>query len=168
MSLQVFDAAKYMIENSLTSGKIATVEEIEELQSKLMNLLPEWLTDLMRTTPLCASKIIWQEFLPSEDDDGISLMLLLDKDEMIMETIEAIPGYAVFEKGYISIGSCLMHTGNPYFICIHEGEDPPVYRLVHDYGEETDEIIENRELVADKFSNLLLASKVVEKDPYKD
>jgi hypothetical protein len=44
------------------------------------------------------------------------------------ESLEAYPGIAILERGYINVAIDPGGGGNPYFIPTDEGEDPPLFR----------------------------------------
>ncbi len=48
------------------------------------------------------------------------------------EAENAYPGLIVIKDGYVPIGSCLLGSGDPYFINKNDGENGPIYRIYHD------------------------------------
>ncbi|WP_242972909.1 tyrosine-type recombinase/integrase [Anaeromicrobium sediminis] len=61
---------------------------------------------------------------------------------------------AILERGYMCIASCSSGSGDPFFIPINQGDNPPVFRVFHDFGEDTDLILkEGMSLVAEKLSD---------------
>jgi len=158
---EVITNAKNMIQRSGTSTRIATVGEINDLKEKLDSKLPEWLIDLMTTVEVCNSELVVPfDAEDEEDDENPQLRIeFLNPKCIIDECLDAVPGCAVFESGYICIGVEIA-IGNAYAINIHEGNNPPVYLLDHEYGEETETIIENKLTVVKKLSDLFQVARI--------
>jgi hypothetical protein len=53
-----------------------------------------------------------------------------------------------------------MGGGNPYFIPVDKGDDPPIYQLYHDVSNKADEILKRARLVFPKLSDLFASGKV--------
>ncbi|CAH2215173.1 hypothetical protein [Tepidibacter aestuarii] len=122
---------------------------------EIEKLLPYWFIELTSQIPLIGTEFGFQEFEPEEDFDGISYMLWNDTNAMIEESMDYIPGCAIFESGFICIASCSLGSGDPFFIPINKGDNPPVFRVFHEFGENTDEILkEGMELVSERLSDL--------------
>ncbi|MDD1505926.1 hypothetical protein PVA17_24755 [Lysinibacillus sp. CNPSo 3705] len=154
---EVITSAKEMIQRSGISTRIATVGEINDLNEKLDIKLPEWLTELMTTVEVCDSKLVIP--LDEEDEEDELRIEFLNPKCIIEECILYVPGCAVHKNGYICIG-LEIGIGNPYAINIYEGNNPPVYILDHEYGEETKMIIKNKLTVVEKLSDLFLAATI--------
>ncbi|OMC77269.1 SMI1/KNR4 family protein [Viridibacillus sp. FSL H8-0123] len=154
---EVIKNAKEMIQRSGTTTRISTVGEINDLNEKLDIKLPEWLIELMTTVEVCDSELIVP--LDEEDEEAQLRIQFLNPQCMIEECSLYVPGCAVHKNGYICIG-LEIGIGNPYAINIHEGNNPPVYLLNHEYGEETEMIIENKLTVVKKLSDLFLVATI--------
>jgi len=154
---EVITNAKEMIQRSGTSTRIATVEEINDLNEKLDTKLPEWLIDLMTTVEVCDSELVVP--FDAEDEDPQLRIEFLNPKFIIEGCFDAVPGCAVYESGYICIGEEIA-IGDAYAINIHEGNNPPVYLLDHEYGEETEMIIENKRTIVKKLSDLFLVARI--------
>ena len=75
-----------------------------------------------------------------------------DADGILSESLEFYPGLAILPVGYVNFGGG-DGSGDPYFICVHEGEDPPLYEVYHDVGADAKSILaEGRKLVAPRLS----------------
>ncbi|MBI6873440.1 SMI1/KNR4 family protein [Clostridium aciditolerans] len=136
-------------------GRVATLDEIKSLQKDLDNRVPAWYIELISTIPLINLEFGFQEFEPEEGFDGISYLTWAEPDTIKEECIDAVPGCAVFDKGYICIASCSHSSGDPFFISIDEGYNPPVYRMDHNYGEDTEDILMmGKYKIAESLSNL--------------
>jgi len=154
---EVITNAKEMIQKSGTSTRKATDGEINDLNEKLDIKLPEWLIELMTVVEVCDSELVVP--LDSEDNEAQLRIEFLNPKCIIQECLDAVPGCAVHKNGYICIG-LEIGIGNPYAINIHEGNNPPVYILNHEYGEETEMIIENKLTVVEKLSDLFLVATI--------
>ncbi|WP_042351504.1 SMI1/KNR4 family protein [Bacillus massiliigorillae] len=146
---ELITSAQELIQRSGCSTRVATQEEICEINEKLGKELPSWLVELMTTIPICESRLL----IPIEDEDYNIEIDFLSPKLIIEESTLAVPGCAVLNSGYICIG-LVINLSNPIAINIDEGCNPTIYVLDHDYGEETDLIIENREPLAMGLSEL--------------
>jgi hypothetical protein len=133
--------------------RVITNEEACLLQIKFNNCLPNWFIELISKVPLVGSEFGFQEDETEEDD--ISYMLWADPNTIIDESLECFPGRAIFERGYICIASCSHGSGNPFFIPINKGDNPSVYRVYHDLGDNPDIILkEGLSLISERLSDL--------------
>ena len=48
------------------------------------------------------------------------------------ETHEAYPGVGIFEKGFFNVGCDDDGMGDPYFISVHDGDNPALYHVYHE------------------------------------
>lgn len=149
---EVMTSAKEMIQRSGTSTRIASVREINDLNEKLDIKLPEWLIELMTTVEVCDSKLV----VPLDEEAELRIEFL-NPESISKECLLYVPGCAVHKNGYICIG-LEIGIGNPCAINIHEGNNPPVYLLDHEYGEETEMIIDNKLTVVNRLSDLFLVA----------
>ena len=147
---EIIREATELIQRSEVSTRKAFEEEISELKEKLGNKFPFWLMELMSTVPVCESTLV----IPIENEDFNIEIKFLSPKLIIDESLKAVPGCAVFNKGYICIG-LIEIMSNPVAINIYEGNNPPVYLLDHDYGEDSELIIENKQTIAISLSELL-------------
>jgi len=83
----------------------------------------------------------------------------LNPESISKECLLYVPGCTVHKNGYICIG-LEIGIGNPYAINIHEGNNPPVYLLDHEDGEETEMIIDNKLTVVNRLSDLFLVATI--------
>jgi hypothetical protein len=166
MNLKLKQAALQFVERAKKNGfngKVLDKEVIDKLNKKLIGNLPEWYAELLATIPICYLELGWQAFEPEEDFDGIDWMEICDDHGIVSESIDCYPGLAVLEKGYLNIAGDSMGGGNPYFIDITQGDDPPVYQIYHDVSDDPTIIIaEGRNLVSEHLSDLFLNGFVEE------
>ena len=84
--------------------------------------------------------LIGREFsVPVQSDlSGVGADIeILDGRGIRTEQTELYPGIAVSKAGFVPIGGCRLGSGDPYFICVRDGEGGPLYRIYHE--EVTDE-----------------------------
>jgi len=62
---------------------------------------------------------------------GASLKLC-DEAAAKSEANDFYPGLIAKADGYVPIGECLIGSGDPYFISVHDEQPGPVYRIYHD------------------------------------
>jgi hypothetical protein len=54
-----------------------------------------------------------------------------------------------------------MGSGDSYFICAHDGDDPPLYRVIHDVSATCEAILaEGRILVSPRLSEFFQSARV--------
>ncbi|WP_129692040.1 SMI1/KNR4 family protein [Gottfriedia acidiceleris] len=148
---ELYESALEMIKRSKISARVASVTEINLLRDELGGNLPDWLINLMSQLPICSSNLVVP--FAVEDEEFELLIDFLDPKELIEENKSLVPGCAVFNRGYLCIG-VESGIGNPYAINISEGNNPPVYLLDHEYGEDTEQIIKNKEIIVERLSDL--------------
>jgi len=132
------------IEASLYGRKITTTDA----QTLIDNLPSE-----MRLEGLL---LLLQNFLLSEvsfslseedDESGLGAELKwLNPDQILDEALLAYPGKAVLKLGYLPIGSCLLGSGDPYFLFLRDAdpEDPALVRVPHDFARENENYPEDK------------------------
>jgi hypothetical protein len=112
-------------------GRTINTEEAAQLKARLPSeLLPASLLHWMLSYPLVEA-----EFYLSEDQDPTGLgvdMQWLTPAQMIDETLQTYPGILAGPAGYLPIGSCLVGSGDYYYLRAQTGEDPPLVRIPHD------------------------------------
>ncbi|WP_144555938.1 SMI1/KNR4 family protein [Bacillus sp. X1(2014)] len=148
---ELYESALEMIKRSKFSTRVATDTEINLLKDELSESLPDWLISLMYQVPICSSQLVVPISL--EDEEFELLIDFLDPKELIQENKSLVPGCAVFDRGYLCIG-VESGIGNHYAINLKEGNNPPVYLLDHEYGEDTEMIIKNMEVLVERLSDL--------------
>ncbi|MED4531238.1 hypothetical protein [Metabacillus fastidiosus] len=122
-------------------GRTATKEEIELLNDKFEEKIPNWYYKLISELPLIHMEIGWQAYEPEDDYDGIAYVDIYKPDHMIDESFEAYPGIPILERGYVCIGGDPTGSGAPYFINFN-CDNPPVFQIYHDAGDNPDNILE--------------------------
>ncbi len=132
-------------------GRTLTPEERQLLVTKLP-IYPVWLLDLLTTVPICGLELGWRASEPEPDWDGVLTIEVCNAAGILSESLELYPGCEILAAGYVNFGGGC-GSGDPYFLCIHDGEDPPLYEVDHDVGSDAETILaEGRNLVAPSLS----------------
>ena len=132
-------------------GRTLSPDERQRISAGLP-VYPAWLLDLLSAVPLCGLRLGWQAYEPKPDFDGVMWVEVSDADGILSESLDLYPGIGILPAGYVNFGGS-DGSGDPYFLCAHEGDDPPLYEVYHDAGSETESILaEGRNLVAPKLS----------------
>jgi hypothetical protein len=115
-------------------------------------MYPAWLLDLLTAIPLCGLRLGWQAYPPEPGFDGVLWVEVSDAAGILSESLELYPGLAITPAGYVNFGGS-DGSGDPYFICAYEGDDPPLYEVYHDVGSEAEAILaEGRTVVSPRLS----------------
>jgi hypothetical protein len=68
-----------------------------------------------------------------EDLSGLGAALLwMAPADIVGESLEFYPGIAAAPLGYVAVGTCLLGSGDPYFVEVSDGECSPLVRIPHD------------------------------------
>ena len=133
-------------------GRTLTSEERQRIAAALP-AYPAWLLDVLSAVPLCGLQLGWQAFDPEPEFDGIQWVAVSNADGILWESLEGYPGLGILPAGYVNFGGDADGGGDPYFLPVHDGDDPPLYQVYHDVGEDAATILENgRQLVAARLS----------------
>ena len=150
------------LENAKPSEEIEFLMGIEQtenhfngLDERIKSVIPEWLK-----TMLIKYKIA-NLLIDTRDIDGEEISVQFNSFELIQDAgLEAYPGLAILELGYLGIAEDPTGSGDPYFISLKEGNNPPVYQIYHDVSDVGEEIIkEGKELISHKLSDLFKNQK---------
>lgn len=142
--------------NAGISGTILTIEEFSVLNSKLDGMLPKWFEELITTYPLLNMEFYYPfNETGSLGDEEVMNIEIVRAIDMVNETMEAYPGYAIRELGYFCITRDVTGAGDPCFICNKHGDNPPVYLVYHDVSDVAAEIeAKGMVKIADNLSQL--------------
>lgn len=136
----VEEAAQKFVERAVAAGqtgRIADRAALAALNAETGGRMPEWLIALLASVPLCGLMSDWQTH------ERCGSLEWFDAHGIRSESLEFYPGLAIVERGFLCIGGDPTGSGDPYCIPTDRGEDPPVYQVYHDVGEEADEILHN-------------------------
>ena len=158
MNAEVKQAALELVERATAAGltgSVADSAEIEQVTQDLGGKLPNWYAELISAFPLCGLDLGWQ------DEDDTSWMIWSTPKQLRSESLEAYPGLAILERGYINVALCAHGSGDPYFIPTDKGDNPPLYQVYHDVSDKPDEIIaEGLQLVSASLSEFFRTATV--------
>jgi hypothetical protein len=108
---------------------------------------------LLTEIPLGGLPLGWQAHPPDQDHDGVVFFRWATASDIRGESIECYPGLAIRSFGYLNVAG-EDGSGDPLFICVQEGEDPPLYQIYHDVSDNGEIIIaKGRELIAPALSD---------------
>jgi len=160
----VRDSARDLVERAAAKGQLGSVVErtaLESVARETRGCIPLWYIDLLCEVPLAGLVLGWQAYEPDEEWDGVSWMEWSNAQHMRAECLEAYPGIAILQRGYVSVALDLDGGGDPYFIPTDQGEDPPLYQVFHDLGDHPDTILEHgRHLVAPSLSGFFRTAMI--------
>ena len=135
------------------NGTTIAVAELDRLEADLGLVLPAWLRHVLTKVPLCGVPLGWQVRPPDGEDDGVAFVEWATAADIRSESIDCYPGLAIRTLGYVNVAGN-DGGGDPLFVCIHDGDDPPLYRVFHDVSDRGDVIVEEgRELIAPTLSS---------------
>lgn len=108
-----------------------------------MLLLPNWFINMLSDYPLIGVNFTLSEVL---DESGFGVdMAWLSPMEMVEEALDLYPGIAAIQLGYLPIGSCLLGSGDPYFLKMtSDNDDPPLVRIPHNILDKNEKIDESK------------------------
>ena len=166
----VESAVKAYMAKATHPGKKIGSAKIKELQTKLTVPLPEWYAQLLLNFPLPGMYLDFPVQEAKGDDDGFETLALARPQDIYNETEEAYPGLAIREMGYACFATDPSGGGNPYFIKVREGDNPPVYRVYHDVSEIGTEIEKDGMLkISDTLSEFFTRARVCDyKNPFEE
>ncbi len=158
MSLSVEDVLKER--KADLQGRTITPQEVSELTAGVGDkLLPAYLLDWLLSYPLVGTEFYLSE---EEDESGLGAeMQWLTPAQMVSETIETYPGILAGPLGYLPVGMCLVGSGDPYFLKIGPGNDPPVVRIPHEAADADDNLnVDLIEQVSPRLSDFLRKAEI--------
>lgn len=157
MNTHVLTAAQGFVEKATAKGRkgaVADAAKLSALNQEMDGRIPEWLMELLTRVPLCGL------VLGVETSEGSHSVGWNGVRGMRNESLEAYPGVAILERGFLNVASDFTGGGDPFFIAVDDGDDPPLYQVSHDVGEEAGEILAaGRVPVAESLSSLFLTAQ---------
>jgi len=124
----------------LNYGIKQDINEVNEVNKKLSNMIPQWFIELITQYPVCGLEV----GMPDYKD-----IILAKINGIYSNTAELSPGYLIKDKGYLCISSDATGMGDPLFVSVNEGDNPPVYCIYHDANTDNPD----KHLVANKLSD---------------
>lgn len=145
-------AIERFAESNSLAGRTESRDAIDEFNAECGGIIPDWYCNVLTTHPICGVELEWPD--PNDDGEFVGVEWM-DIRNMRSEMLECYPGLAIRPNGYICIAGCTLGSGDQYYICGSDGDDPPVYQIYHDVSDVADEIIANsRAVVFEKLSQL--------------
>jgi hypothetical protein len=133
-------------------GRVESREELDAFNSECSGIIPEWYLDILERFPICGMELEWPNSTDADETVGIEWM---DIRNMRSEMLECFPGLAIRERGYICVAGCTMGSGDQYYICNSDGDNPTVYQIDHDVSDVSEEVIaDGREIIFPTLSEL--------------
>ena len=131
-------------------GEKEEKESFDLLGAELKSILPNWYYELLTKFPINGLTIDFH--MDADDERSIEFVGFEGIQD---EFYDLYPGCAIGNLGYLCIGEDPTGGGDPYFININEGDNPPVYQIYHDVSDVGEEIIqEGREKIVNQLSEL--------------
>lgn len=113
-----------------SSSRVITLDEIGDLQTRFGSLISTWYLDILRRFPLIDAQ--FERSRPVGDIPVQLALAWMSPMHVLQEAYEAVPGCVAINYGYIPVATCLMGSGDPYFIRCADGDDPPLVEIYHD------------------------------------
>ena len=149
-------AAKELVVRAASRGAHGSTLTADERQrlARALPIYPAWLLDLLSTVPVCGLELGWQAYDHEPGFDGVAWVEVSNADGILWESLDGYPGLAILSVGYVNFGSDAGGGGNPYFVPVDEGDDPPLYQVYHDVGSDAATVLaEGRRMVASRLSD---------------
>jgi hypothetical protein len=146
-------ASLELIKHDLYGHKLSETE-VQNLQTCLPTNLQ--LNSLLAA--LSCFRLCGVSFLLREEDDESEMgaeLKWLNPSQIVEEAFSAYPGKSVLTLGYLPIASCLLGSGDPYFLNLgnHSPSDPALVRVPHDFASEVSGYPEEKiEIVSSRLS----------------
>ena len=158
MNPKVRDAALRLVgraEAQSRRGATADAQALAGLALETHGRIPPWYIELLTAIPLCDLELGWPGYPPTEDDPGTAWMQWSNVKDMRQESLNRHPGLDILDHGYLNVALDIDGNGDPYFIPVEEGDDPPVYRVYDEAGWKPEQVLaEGLVLVARSLSEL--------------
>src|SRR5262245_43511363 len=158
MNPNLHDAALRLVRRAEVQGLQGTTADAQvlaDLDRETHAGVPPWYVELLTTVPLCGLELGWPGYPPGEDEPGTAWMQWSSAVDMRTESLNRHPGLDIQGHGYLNVALDIDGNGDPYFMPVREGDDPPVYRVYDEAGWGPEQILaEGLLLVARSLSEL--------------
>ena len=161
MNTSVEQAVKtYLGKVSHPGKKIGKIEMLG-LQLRLAVRLPGWYAKLLSTYPLAGAYLDYPVYEADDEYDGYTSLRLARSSDIYSETEKCYPGLAIRKLGYACLATDPTGGGDPYFMKVSEGDNPPVYQVYHDVSEIGSVIVEKgMRKIADSLTDFFSKARV--------
>lgn len=161
MNTSVEQAVKtYLGKVSYPGKKIGKIEMLG-LQLRLAVRLPGWYVKLLSKYPLAGAYLDYPVYEADDLSDGYQPLRLARARDIYSGTEKCYPGFAIRKLGYACLAIDPKGSGNPYFMKISEGDNPPIYQVYHDVSEIGSVIVEKGMLkIADSLAEFFIKARV--------
>jgi hypothetical protein len=124
------------------------------LEERLPDLVTPWLIALLELHDIVGCEVV----LPLDEDlSGFGVAFKwMDATQMIKEMTESQPGVAARRHGLLQVGTCLMGSGDPYFVATASSDDPALLRVPHDAVHGSDLDTQSIDIVYGRLSDFLV------------
>jgi hypothetical protein len=128
-------------------GRTADANECKYLIENLSELNLDFILDIIQTYPLIGCNFVLSDF---HDASGLGVdMIWMPPLDIVEESTKFYPGIVAKKYGYLPIGSCLIGSGDPYFIeCKKISNTINLLRIPHTAVFNDDLVIESIEFVS--------------------
>jgi len=137
----------------------ASADEVAALQNDLGGCLPAWYIELLTTIPLCGLAF---EYASKNGDGGSHFIEWLGPARIRSESLEAWPGVPLLPRGYVCVAG-IDGGGDGLFFSVEEGDNPPLYHILHDGGDDAETLLAKGEKLVPSLSALLRDATVTER-----
>lgn len=146
-------------------GTLTTIDSINNTKRKIRKLIPDWYKQLLIKYPIANSRVgvpndFGQEELKNIPFEQMPLMTLKfhDIETIEIEMVNYFPGNELIKARYICIGQDYSSTQEGIYINVTE-KDPEVVLIIHDLGRNRKELLENKIIILDHFSEIFKYGK---------
>jgi hypothetical protein len=140
-------------------GRTADANECKYLIENLSELNLDFILNIIQTYPLIGCNFVLPDL---HDASGLGVdMIWMPPLDIVEESTKFYPGIAAKKYGYLPVGSCLIGSGDPYFMeCNKTNNIVNLIRIPHTAVFNDDLLIERIELVSNfidffKWSSIL-------------
>jgi hypothetical protein len=149
-------------------GQLSWSFMVARLQKTLTVPLPTWYGELLTKYPLAGAYMEYPLHEPDGEYDGFETLRLARLEDIYNETEKAYPGIAIKNLGFACLAIDPTGGGDPYFMKIDEGDNPPVYQVYHDGNTDGAVIVEKwMNKIADSLAEFFTRARVSDyKNPY--
>jgi len=133
-------AIKACIDRAKHPGTRLDTFELINLQLWLTVRLPHWYIRLLSRYPLAGLCLDYPVHGPAEMSAGHLPIQLAEPKDIYREMQQCYPGTAIRKLGYVCFGIDPTGSGDPYFMKVTAGENPPVFQVYHDVSRIGEEI----------------------------